>query len=300
MDEPRFEQSLKAFAGVSRRGITRVLGGFSLTGILARLLGLADTDAKKEKRKHKKNCKKCGPCKACKKGKCRPKPAGTPCGNGKQCFASGACVACDVCFPGCTFNSLQDAVDAAEEGATIQLCPGTFSTSAYIDKSVTVIGAGSGARGTVLDGHGLDRVILFEKAGPAIELEMRGLTITGGASDIGAGIYSSQIVTLDDVHLTDNHATSRAGAIYSFVATTLIDSHVTENSAPIGGGIYNNGSLRLTAGSSVTENTANGGGGNDGQSAGGIHNVAGGTVELSDGSSVTGNIPFDCSGTPAC
>jgi hypothetical protein len=297
MDAARFDLLARTFVGTASRRTTL---GLSAAGLLG-ALGWDETDAKK-KGKNEKKCKKCGPCKRCKKGKCKPKAAGTSCGEGKQCFANGQCVACDVCASGCPHTTLQGAVDAATPGATIQLCPGTYLTKTYINKSLTVVGAGPGEGETVLDGQGLTGVIdILLSEGE--ELVLRRLMITGGVQEYGAGIYYSKggMVTLEDVHVTGNHSSDRGGGIRNAGVMTLTNSQVSGNSSSLGGGIANQGgTLTLSDGSTVTDNTATGGAG----SGGGIHNDVddpdGGTVAVTGGSSVTGNNPEDCVGTDAC
>jgi hypothetical protein len=275
----------------------RAMLGLGAGGLLA-ALGLEGGWARKTKKKCKK---KCGPCQKCKKGKCKPVAAGTSCGAGKQCFANGSCKACDVCLGDCAFTSLQDAVTAASHEATIQICPGRYPTNAQLPTYVTLVGAGSGAGGTVLDGQGRGRVLFVEEF---ISITVRGLTITGGVADTGAGIDTSRAtISLEDIHLTDNHSSGRGGAIHSYRSEVFLsNSRVTDNSASDGGGIYNGdlSTLELKANSVVTGNDApDNGGGPDARGAGGIRNV-GGTVEISEGSSVSGNTPVNCLGTPAC
>jgi hypothetical protein len=297
MDARRFDRLTLTLLDASNRRTVLGLGGAGLLGALS----LDDADAKKRK---KKKCKKCGPCKKCKKGKCRPKAAGTPCGESSQCFANGECVACDVCALGCPHSSVQAAVESANEGATIQVCPGTYGTNADIladvIERVTIVGAGSGNGGTVLDGQQRDSVILVRRG---THLELRRLTVTGGMAEYGGGISNARsTITLEDVHVTGNHA-SNGGGIGSDGNATLINSRVTDNSADVGGGIYNggvsSGTLILTRGSLVTGNAGHQGSNPDGFTAGGIHNSSG-TVTIIDGSRVTGNTPFDCAGTTAC
>jgi hypothetical protein len=86
METDAFARLTRAFMGthprrMTRRGMTRLLGGLALGGPLA-LVGLAEAEAKCKK--------KCGPCKRCTKGKCKPKPAGTVCAGGT--CQSGSCV----------------------------------------------------------------------------------------------------------------------------------------------------------------------------------------------------------------
>jgi hypothetical protein len=276
--------------------MSRLVTRRATVGALGTLITPSLVDAKRRKRKNKKKCKKkCGPCRTCKKGKCKPVAAGTPCGEGQQCFASGVCVACDVCSNGCAHASLQDAVNAATDGATIQICPGTYPTTAEIvAKDLTVIGAGAEADGTILDGQGLGSVLSIEDA----RVKILRLSVRGGAAGVGAGINCDQAtVTLEGMHIAGNHASTRGGGISVVQGQmTLISCQLMGNSAPNGGGIANVLSIvTLTAGSIVTGNTASDSGG-----AGGILNAVGGVVEILDGSRVTDNTPVDCVGTPAC
>jgi hypothetical protein len=270
---------------------------------LAAAIGLGDRIGGAAKKRKKKKCKKCGPCKKCnlQKGKCKPVAAGTPCGAGQQCFADGTCNTCDVCLGDCDFTSLQDAITAASNDATIRICPGRYPTNAVIDKSLTLIGAGSGSGGTILDGG--DRGIVIDFAGFTVN-EIRALTITEGNAISGAGIRAYRTdLRLEDVHLTDHQSSGAGGAIHNDRSViTLINTRITGCSAERGGGIYNglNGALTLRSNSVITGNNAVGsGGGADDPVAGGIQND-GYSVEVLDGSSVTGNTPFDCVGTTAC
>ena len=125
MDADRFDSFTRALSlSTVRRGIVAGLLSGGLTPLLAELEGGARRrDARSERRHHevaaekrKKKCKKCGPCRRCKKGKCKPKPNGTPCAGGscqkgkcKQGDEAPSCTA-GVCPlpPGCT----QQAIDA--------------------------------------------------------------------------------------------------------------------------------------------------------------------------------------------
>ncbi len=218
------------------------------------------------------------------------------CGTGQLCD-DGACPACDVCASGCAHRTVQSAIEAAGSGATIRICPGTYGRTyatgevARIFKNLTLVGAGSGANGTILDGGGTGSGIGSVVAVSSSTVELRDLSVTRGvftSISVGGGIRTSGAkLTLTRVRVHGNAATQGGGIITSSSTLTLNDTTVTKNSAESGGGILNVnlGTVILNAGATVTENTAS-------RSGGGIENL--GTVIRNPGSSVTGNISTDC------
>ena len=265
----------------------------------------------------------CGTCaggKTCQDGACACPP--------RQIFVDGSCVACDVCPSGCLYESTQAAITGTSAGGVIRICPGTYPTNASIQKPLTLIGAGDGAEGTILNGRGRGTVVsIFEAT-----VTLRGMTIMGGVGGIAGGIINSGnqfstvgALTLEDVHVTDNVALGNGGGGVVSLGTsilrrcrvtnnfsadrggglwndrtctmTLDACTVAANTADSGGGIINFGTLSLINGSIVTDNATTGGPAGQG---GGINNQSGGTVTLSVGSSVTGNTPNNCEGTAAC
>src|SRR4051812_16209305 len=90
--------------------------------------------------------------------------AATLCVGGAKCFAQ-----------------LQPAVDAAHDGDTIRIGPGTFAGGVTIDVSVDVRGAGMSA--TIITGGGPVLTIGEEQAATEPTVSLRGMTITGGVND---------------------------------------------------------------------------------------------------------------------
>jgi hypothetical protein len=214
-----------------------------------------------------------------------------------QCCNGGSCVAscplnetCDAgvctcqCSLGCTANAVQNAIDNANAGDTITLCPGTFGPIT-IDKDLILVGAGANtnpANNTILDANGNGSVVTVA-ANATVTLEK--VRITGGnAADRGGGIVNNGALTLTECEVTGNTATAFGGGISNSAPTstlTLDGSGVIDNEAISGGGIFSNGSVTLSNGSIIANNTAR----DDG---GGVF-VFGGTLTLNTNSSVSGN-----------
>jgi hypothetical protein len=197
--------------------------------------------------------------------------------------ASTLCVGDHV---GC-YATIQAALDAAADGATVHLLPGTYAGGIAIVKSVQLRGAGG--RTTIINGGG--PVVTIGTAGAPTEptVSLSGVTITGGLNTatlaIGGGIYvpaSSDglgaTVRISDSVISGNHAAP---------ASTVAGCGTHPFGGASGGGIDNAGTMTLDN-VSVTSNQA----GNDLTSdadGGGIMNERGAKLTVRD-SSVTGNI----------
>jgi hypothetical protein len=252
------------------------------------------------------------------------------CRPGATCEAGRCMGGCDVCPSGCPFTSLEDAINdpGIQDGDTIRICPGTYPTvhqpaGVLVNKDLTIIGAGSGPGGTILDAQKMDRVLRIGDSvvDPGNTVTIRDLTITGGQRidlgfDDGGGIFVNidSTLTLERVIVTGNTVSDFGGGIYMTTRANLIvkDSQITNNSAASGGGIQNQGD-RLTLDATLVQgNTARDGGGiynaditelknntrvtgntatDTSPSGGGIYN--GGIVSVSGGSTVTGNTNND-------
>ncbi|MFD4704740.1 glycosyl hydrolase family 28-related protein [Gottfriedia sp. NPDC058432] len=173
------------------------------------------------------------------------------------------------------YSNLENAVNAAQDGATIKVPAGTYKLNSQlrIEKSITIIGAGDSTvitKGTApwtnaTGTKGYASLITVNSGDKAVTLEnlkvtgAANITMTGSGSgtDYGSGInvVSSTNVTLNNITLTNNAA---AGLIVN-------SSNVTANDLNTGGnGWYGvnvdkkasgNASFNLTGNGVIGENT---------------------------------------------
>ena len=128
---------------------------------------------------------------------------------------------------------------------------------------------GSTIGGILLDAGGRSGVISIQTDK---EVSLTGVTLSGGTSHLGSGIYNSGTLTLKNSTISGNNTSRHAsfdsgGGIYNSGTLTLTNSTVSGNSTTFsGGGIRNWGKLILTN-TIVSGNSAVGSGGGISNSA---------------------------------
>jgi CSLREA domain-containing protein len=187
-----------------------------------------------------------------------------------------------ICATAAGFCSLRAAIQEANATPapdTITVPPGTYVLSVAgrgedlaatgdldIRGPLSIIGAGPAS--TIIDGSAADRV--FHIIGP-IGVQMSGFTLRNGSvprpADIsadggGGAIYvvGGGSLTLTNVAVSGNNATSGAIAIDDGGSLTMTGSTINSNSSGFGGGIFNNGSVMLSS-TMITGNSADASGG---------------------------------------
>jgi hypothetical protein len=209
-----------------------------------------------------------------------------------------------VCPSGCDYVTIQDAVNAAPDGAKIVIAPGTYGEFSIPGTNsgltnVTLVGAGAGEttvghavidsgesvaiRGVTITRAATPRVVDGGGIDNSGTLTLNDSTVTQNAALAGGGILNSGTLMLNDSTVSDNSGRG-GGGILNWGTVTLKHSTVSGNGAQVGGGVSNAGTLTLT-GSTIS--------GNGADTGGGIYEYSSSPVTLKD-SKVSGNTPENC------
>lgn len=140
-----------------------------------------------------------------------------------------------------TFDTIQEAIDAAVDGQTVRVGAGTFNEVLTIDKEIDIVGAGAGQtiiEGTLLDDLGVpDGMPLndyFEANNPAYSAS-EGVTITAdnvsfsGFTVTGFSI-AMEIATSDGVSITNNEFIDNVTGMRKGTAQNVTNIEISNNS----------------------------------------------------------------------
>jgi pectin methylesterase-like acyl-CoA thioesterase len=146
-----------------------------------------------------------------------------------------------VCASGCTYSTIQSAINAASTGDTILIGKGHYvETLVVFGKRLTLQGADS--RTTVVDGNGAGTVVTIGNFNTPSNtpVALSNLTITRGFGSNGGGIavLNGGSLTLRHSVVVGNHSSGDGGGINAFSdsAVTIADSTITNNDATEAGG----------------------------------------------------------------
>ena len=204
-----------------------------------------------------------------------------------------------------TGTSLREAIAAAVSGDTIDFSvTGTINLNQnsplVINKSLTVSGPGASfltirafdPTPATKNGDGM-QVLLINDADPESlsTVTLTGITITGADRNFvdGAGIYTTENLTLDGCVVSDNRTTGQGGGIYSHNTQALQNTLVVRNSTITGNSAINSegGGIRKRYGSLLIENCTISN--NTAAYAGGVSGADGGIIVQVSGSTFAGN-----------
>ena len=136
------------------------------------------------------------------------------------------------------YPSIQDAIDASDDGDAICVAPGTWAGPLdFGGRSLQLIGPG-GAEATIIDAGSLGPVVDLD-AEDTNEFSLQGLTLTGGLAENGAGVFAPDgFLTLNNVRIHGCEADELGGGIFfAGMIASLSNVVIEDNTANQGGGI---------------------------------------------------------------
>jgi hypothetical protein len=188
-------------------------------------------------------------------------------------------------------KTIGHAVSLAASGDAIMVAAATHNENLTIGISLAITGAG--ARTTIVDGGGVNRVVTIPKTNTVVTLS--NLTIRHGLTGwsppptgCGGGIYNIGTLTINGSTISGNRVNGfvevlgLGGGICNGGRLTINTTTISGNTITklgLGAGIYNFGGTLTINRSTISENTA--------RRAGGIR-IDGGTVVI-DNSTISGN-----------
>lgn len=158
---------------------------------------------------------------------------------------------CDVCNSGCTYSSIQAAIDNASPGSTIDVCAGDYDEAITIDSAITVQST-DGPENTSIFNYNTNRsVVTFNSNASGAVLD--GFTITGQGYYQYSGVtVNSSSPTIANCTIKDNLALDGGGIMLVYASPTISGCTIKDNEAGNGGGIYSLGSSPIIENTDIT------------------------------------------------
>jgi len=204
-----------------------------------------------------------------------------------------------ACNSDCSLREAVLAANAGSGGDTIALPAGHYrlavpgpgedaAATGDLDLTENVTITGAGARSTVVDAQGIDRVLDVASGASAT---ISNITVTGGLTAVdGGGIRNAGVVSLVRDAIVGNRGLGSGGGIESSGPTAITESTISGNQAMASGGGLHAGGAAEVQSSTISGNVA-GGPGWTGY-GGGIDAGTGTTLTLKS-STVTNNQSFN-------
>lgn len=145
------------------------------------------------------------------------------------------------------FSSLQDGVDAASEGGTVNVAAGTYLGAAVHKESLVI----RGQEGAIIDGTGVQADAGFVVTEPGVTIE--GFTIQNWNN---AGILLTGLATAHNSIIQNNIITANENGISAFTNGNIISHNTISDN--VNNGIYIQGTQNTITNNIVTGNTPTG------------------------------------------
>ncbi|MDI9616939.1 MAG: NosD domain-containing protein [Methanothrix sp.] len=142
-------------------------------------------------------------------------------------FASLPATAVTVCGEGCDFSSVQEAINAAHAGDTIEVHSGIYFEHVYISKSLTLIGLDTGGGMPVIDAEGIGSAITIS----ADNVTLSGFKVTNsgkcGCGNAGINVLSNNNTITDNVAQGNKYGIHCTGSRNTFMRNNIKDNEIS-------------------------------------------------------------------------
>ena len=163
------------------------------------------------------------------------------------------------------YDTIQAALDDADDNNTIEVADGTYDESINFPygENLTLQSVNGASSTTIRGDDGLPTVSLYETYGFGSYI-LKGFTITHVSGNYGTGIYAKGNLTIKNCTIISNNYNYFGGGITNYNGIIAITgSTISDNSAGNyhGGGIHNYNGIITITGSTISDNSAGIGGG---------------------------------------
>ena len=160
------------------------------------------------------------------------------------------------------YTSIQAAIDAAEDGDTILVKPGTYAENVDFSGKAVLLRSEQGAGETTIDGNQAGSVVAFRSGEDQFSV-LSGFTLTNGLATDGGGVLCDNASpTIKNNIISGSTATFLGGGVYLLNSSTYLSNNVIlENVSLFGGGICCRGSFSTISNNTITKNSTLYGGG---------------------------------------
>ncbi len=156
-------------------------------------------------------------------------------GNGEDDDCDGRVDEIRVCQDGTgDFDTIQAAVDAAPvDGASVEVCPGTYYEAVAIgDRVIEIYGETGDPEDVVIDATDLERAIFATANDSTTSYAIRGLTVIGGLQG-AITVFGGSRLSISHLVVRDTHATDIYMVMLYATAIHVEDCEMYNNSAPL-------------------------------------------------------------------
>lgn len=153
----------------------------------------------------------------------------------------------DVGPSGYPYSTIQEAIDAANNGDTVLVHDGTYMENVTFSGKAITVRSENGPESTIIDGNESGSVVIFN-SGEGSDSVLDGFTIQSGLAHLGGGIYcSGTSPTITNCVISGNKTSSggKGGGIYCvssssspLISNCTISGNQARGTNGNGGGIY--------------------------------------------------------------